>query len=181
MATRYKIATQDRTETFTNKTLVNPIVGTQTANDDSTKAASTAYVDRRFTFNWFSWSPTFTPADSVTYYLGQYAGLTLTVGGSIRRMYVPVACTIFAVEFTPYVTVAGSAENSTLYIRVNNTTDYLVTGTCALTGTATQMNFNNRALNIPLAVGDYWEFKWVTPAWVTNPTGVFPSIAVYAR
>jgi hypothetical protein len=33
-------------QTLTNKTLTNPIVGTQTALDNSTKAASTAYVDR---------------------------------------------------------------------------------------------------------------------------------------
>lgn len=154
---------------------------TQTANDNSTKIATTAYVDTRFTYCWSSWSPTFTPSDSVTYYLGQYGGLTITSTAKNRRMYVSVACTIFAAEFTPYVTVAGSSENSSIYIRVNDTTDYLITSTCALTGTATQMNFNNRAMSVPLAAGDYWEFKWTTPAWVTNPTGVFPSIAVYAR
>lgn len=33
------------TQTLTNKTLTDPIVGTQSAGDNSTKAASTAYVD----------------------------------------------------------------------------------------------------------------------------------------
>lgn len=33
------------TQTLTNKTLTNAVVGTQTASDNSTKAASTAYVD----------------------------------------------------------------------------------------------------------------------------------------
>jgi len=40
-----KVVGVDRTQTLTNKTLTNPIVGTQAARDNSTKAASTAYVD----------------------------------------------------------------------------------------------------------------------------------------
>ncbi len=39
------IATVAGAETLTNKTLTNAIVGTQSAGDNSTKAASTAYVD----------------------------------------------------------------------------------------------------------------------------------------
>lgn len=44
-------ATLAGTETLTNKTLTNPIVGTQTLGDNSTKAASTAYVDGSFVLN----------------------------------------------------------------------------------------------------------------------------------
>lgn len=38
-------------QTLTNKTLTNPVVGTQGAGDNSTKAASTAYVDLANTLN----------------------------------------------------------------------------------------------------------------------------------
>lgn len=41
-----KQVSTDGTQTLTNKTLTNPIVGTQSQGDNSTKAASTAYVDR---------------------------------------------------------------------------------------------------------------------------------------
>ena len=41
-----KQVSTDGTQTLTNKTLTNPIVGTQSRGDNSTKAASTAYVDR---------------------------------------------------------------------------------------------------------------------------------------
>jgi hypothetical protein len=40
-----KVVDVDRPQTLTNKTLTDPIVGTQTARDNSVKAASTAYVD----------------------------------------------------------------------------------------------------------------------------------------
>lgn len=40
------VVTVGGTQTLTNKTLTNPIVGTQSQGDNSTKAASTAYVDR---------------------------------------------------------------------------------------------------------------------------------------
>ncbi len=39
------LATLAGTETLTNKTLTDPVVGTQSAGDNSTKAASTAYTD----------------------------------------------------------------------------------------------------------------------------------------
>ncbi len=41
-----KQVSTDGIQTLTNKTLTNPIVGTQSQGDNSTKAASTAYVDR---------------------------------------------------------------------------------------------------------------------------------------
>lgn len=132
-------------------------------------------------YTWTSWTTSFTPADSTSYYLGQYAGFVNTNSPLARKIFSPTACTIFAVYFTPYVTVAGSSNNSAIYIRVNNTTDYLITATCALNSSATLMNFNNTALSIPLAAGDYWEFKWVTPNWSSNPTGVLPSLLVYAK
>jgi hypothetical protein len=45
------IATLAGSETFTNKTLTSAVVGTQAAGDNSTMAASTAYVDRATTPN----------------------------------------------------------------------------------------------------------------------------------
>ena len=66
-------------------------------------------------------------------------------------------------------TIVGSNENISMYVRLNNTTDYLV----ATVGAATaERRFTNTAINVPIANGDYIEMKIVTPAWGTQPTGV---------
>jgi hypothetical protein len=66
----------------------------------------------------------------------------------------------------------GSAENISIYIRVNNATDYLI----ATVGAATaQREFYNNSLNggagIALGPGDRWVIKIETPnpSWATAP------------
>lgn len=54
------------------------------------------------------------------------------------------------------------ADNLSLYIRVNNTTDYLLTNTFNVANAFSYFNYTG--LNIPLSTGDYWEFKLVTPS-----------------
>lgn len=67
-------------------------------------------------------------------------------------------------------TVQPSNENVTVNIRKNNTTDYLV-ATAEWTNTGFTL-MQNVSMAVPIAAGDYIEFKVTTPAWVTNPTGV---------
>lgn len=113
-----------------------------------------------------TWS---TPLDSTVYYFGKgTSGVTTTQGqnpikipkaGSIRT------CQIYAICWSGET----SSENWSLYVRVNNTTDYLI----ATVGAATsQKNWDNLALNIPVSAGDYIEIKTTTPAWATNPGNV---------
>lgn len=71
------------------------------------------------------------------------------------------------------ISVVGTNENWSLYIRVNNTTDYLI----ATVGAATAGRvFSNTAMNggagILLVAGDYIEIKMVNPTWATNPTNI---------
>ena len=108
------------------------------------------------------------PADATTYYWGPIAfnvGTTATT----RRMYIQragiiTACHMFIICST------GTSETSTVSIRLNNTTDTTVTSTLALN--TQPLVISNTSLSITVAVGDYIEMKWVTPTWVTNPTGV---------
>jgi hypothetical protein len=65
-----------------------------------------------------------------------------------------------------YAGTAGTAEAVSMYVRVNNTTDYLIS---TLSVSASERVFSNSALSIPLAVGDYIEIKCIPPVWVTNP------------
>lgn len=112
----------------------------------------------------------FNPADATTYFWGGHSTQN-SVNGGTKRLYILKAGTITS-AIVNITGTGGTSETSSLYIRVNNTTDYLITNTAIL-------NYNsNFTLNIPVSAGDYIEFKWVTPTWVTNPTGVFVSGAV---
>jgi hypothetical protein len=111
------------------------------------------------------------PADSSTYFLSPYAETTglVTVAancksrvartGRIVAVYLDGACT------------TGSAENSTFSLRLNDTTDTTISS--VVTFNATPFSFSNTALAIAVTAGDFINIKWATPAWVTNPTGVY--------
>lgn len=70
-----------------------------------------------------------------------------------------------------YAGTAGTAENWTANIRLNNTTDTLIETIGASTN---ERIFNNESLNIAVVAGDYIEIKMVNPLWATNPaTAIF--------
>lgn len=118
-----------------------------------------------------------TPADSTTYYFGGSFGTTAgTIAGN-RRIYIPANCKITGAYFV-FSQNAGSAETSSLYIRVNDTTDYLVSS--SVVNNATTAVASNTSLSISLSAGSYIEMKWITPAWATNPTLVSISGILYA-
>ena len=54
--------------------------------------------------------------------------------------------------------------------RLNNTTD--TTLSSAIVNNASYTVVSVTGLSTAVAVGDYYEIKWVTPTWATNPTGV---------
>lgn len=147
---------------------------TQAAGDNSTKIATTAYADARFTGELTFASTTFNPADNTTYYMGGLGTVSVQTAAGLRRLYFTHACTITAVILNPFVSVASSAENTAFYVRLNNTTDYTITTTAQLTAAGVMNVFSNLAMSVPIAAGDYIEIKMVTPLiYVTNPTGVF--------
>jgi hypothetical protein len=114
------------------------------------------------------------PSDATTYYLGLMrspnAGLETTFNNV--RIRVPVACTVKDVFLRQWESgTAGSGESVTITINKNGTTDS--TSTTAVwnnsAGTGVETDWNP---NMSLAAGDYIAVKFVTPTWVTNPTGV---------
>lgn len=109
------------------------------------------------------------PLDSTTYYDGT---TVMTTAAAINRMYFDRAGIINKVTVGFIVaTVLGSSETSSVYLRKNNTTDYTITS--GAKQDALSQYYSNLTLNMPIAAGDYLEVKWVTPAWVTNPTNVY--------
>ena len=71
----------------------------------------------------------------------------------------------------------ASTEDSTLAIRLNDTTDYTLTS--VLKYNANGGYYPLPSQSIAVAAGDYIVAKWITPAWVTNPTGVIHNITLF--
>jgi len=119
-----------------------------------------------YTLQWAiiaGWSP----VDSTTYYI---SGKGVQDGNAARgRIYIPVSGTIVYADFNSYVgTTLASAETSSAWVRLNNTTDTLISD--AIQQDTVYEQFVNSALSIAVTAGNYVEIKWTTPAWVTNPT-----------
>lgn len=116
------------------------------------------------------------PADGTTYYFGAWGSLPLQSTGGGQRVYVARACIVTACDVY-FAGVAGTSETSTLSLRVNNTTDNTITS--ALNLSSPPVHSLVTGLNVALSAGDYFEIKWVTPTWVTNPTSLYGRVTVY--
>lgn len=109
---------------------------------------------------------TSSPADGATVYFGQLPKAPITTA-NVSKVYIRKAGTIKIVEIRCYSGTAGDAASWSLYIRKNNTTDYLI---ATLAVSASERVFSNTGLNIAMAVGDYFEIKSINPTWATtNP------------
>lgn len=118
------------------------------------------------------------PADASTYYGGSNFGQALNSTAALQRIYPPKAGTIKTAIVQFRQGVVGTAEQSTVSIRLNNTTDTTISA--VVTNDSNFTVFLNTSLNIAVnGTTDYIEFKWVTPTWVTNPTGFIGSVAIY--
>jgi len=117
-----------------------------------------------------------TLTDSATYYFGSLAGLAPQTTAALARMYIPKAGSIKAAYVWTRAGTAGTAENISMNVRLNNATDTLI----ATVGQAAATRlFSNTALNIAVVQGDYIEIKMVCPAWVTNPATMAVGGVVY--
>lgn len=108
---------------------------------------------------------TSSPTDAQTVYFGTLPKAPVTVAAT-SKVYIPKSGTIKRAEIYCYSGTAGTAENWSLYVRLNNTTDTLI----ATVGSATNERiFSNAALSIAVSAGDYVEIKAINPTWATNP------------
>jgi hypothetical protein len=89
-----------------------------------------------------------------------------TTSAGISKIYFRGLCTITRAEIYCYSGTAGTAEAWSLYIRKNNTTDYLIK---TLSVAANERIFTNEALDISIVENDYIEIKGIQPTWATNP------------
>ena len=113
------------------------------------------------------------PAASTTYYFGnapQIPGVTPT----LTLITVPIRGPVLVAHIDIVTIGLASAETGSIYLRVNDTTDYLISS--AVTWNTLHSSITNTTFPLTddgeLAPTDYVEIKVVTPAWGTLPTNV---------
>lgn len=108
---------------------------------------------------------TSSPTDAQTIYFGNRPIAPSTTAGT-NKIYIRKAGKLKIAEIYCYSGTAGTSEAWSIYVRVNNATDYLIQ---TVSAAANERIFSNTGLSIALSVGDYIEIKAVNPTWVTNP------------
>jgi hypothetical protein len=108
---------------------------------------------------------TSSPSDGATVYFGMLPKAPTTTA-NISKIHLRKSCTLKVANIYCYSGTAGTNEAWSLYVRKNNTTDYLI---ATLNVNTNERVFTNSALNISLVAGDYVEIKGVQSTWATNP------------
>jgi hypothetical protein len=119
------------------------------------------------------------PGDGNTHYFSPGFSFTSISTSSLSRIRVYVSQSVTLNNVYGSVRVAGtlgSAQNCTLFVRKNNTTNTNITTTLQLT--AIENTFNNTSLGISLVAGDYFAIGFTGPTWTTNPTTVSIALTI---
>ena len=106
-----------------------------------------------------------------------YGAMAAAGASGVNAIYVKRACRITEVRLaTNTLGTLGTAETATASVRVNDTTDTTISS--VVQHDTVFERFDNTALNIALAAGDFFEIKIVYPTFVTNPTTVLTIIEI---
>ncbi len=116
------------------------------------------------------------PADATTYYFIP-TGLSTTIT-AVSKIYIPITGTITIAYGSISVRgTLGSAQNTTIALRLNDTTNTNVTTT--LSTSSAVVAFNNTSLGMAVSAGDFVSVIMITPTWVTNPTNMDFQMSFY--
>lgn len=112
-----------------------------------------------------------TPSANTSYYTGAiWSTNAMNIAPTGAKLWIPRAGTITSVYGRIGQITVGSSETSSMYVRVNNTTDYLITNSIINNSTT---EYSNANLSIPVNKGDYILIKWLTPSsWATTPLNI---------
>lgn len=152
-------------ETTTNKS------DSYTASSTTTYANTKALVDGLASRSSFLSLKglNFSPADGQNYHFVDSEAPN--INATIYRFYCPSDLIIKKAYVSFFVfTTPASTETSSIYIRVDNTTDTLISN--AVQPSSTNTFVSNTSLNLSVSAGSYFNIKWTTPTWATNPTNM---------
>lgn len=148
-------------------------------SDGSTISAATAgtdYLTVSYTLQARAASQS-TTTDGQTIYWGSMLVAPSTTADR-WRIYIPQTGKIVAAYIYSYSGTAGSAENWSMYIRLNNTSDTLIQ---TLGVNTKDRVWSNTSLNISVSAGNYIEIKEILPTWATNPATVTRTAVIYIK
>lgn len=156
-------------------TVLNPLIlddVTYGVLDSTNALASTAptptptSVD--YTMLYFQAAST-SPTDATTRFIGA-TNLTPNATYGTVAFTIPQAGTITSASFNAQTSgTVGSNEAISCYLRINDTTDYLV---ATVSNTNANRIFVNNSMSIAVAANDTIAAKWVFPTWATNPVSL---------
>lgn len=146
----------------------------KTVLDDSTVTAMRGTMDVGYTVQWIG--GTISPADATTYYVSSGNAAVQAVQGQ-QRILMPRAGTVTKAKLSVGVAgTLGTTENSTVSLRLNNTTDTAISAVVQCSA-AVQTYTSSPA--IAVVEDDYLEIKWACPTWSTNPASVNMSVLIW--
>ena len=118
---------------------------------------------------------------STTYYFGNFINQFFPgSSATANRVYAHRSGTIkkIGISFRTGSGTPSSSHTISLYVRVDNTTDYTI-GTDFSTSSANTVVFAEYITNIPFNFGSYLNIKIVTPAWTTVANYPYIDIRLY--
>lgn len=173
--TSRKIIVSDGTNNvYSTETWAVPGTSGNVLTSDGTNWTSSApATGDSYTFQFISGQ--FNPADSTNYYLTPATwGIT---SNNSNRLWIAKSGTITKVYGGVRVSsTLGSSENTTVAIRLNDTTNTTISSTVKFD--SADSSFSNTGLSISVTAGDYINVYVTTPAWVTNPQSVFVNVSI---
>jgi hypothetical protein len=139
--------------------------------DGVTSDIQTQINNQKDTFTLRPFIGTASVADNQNYYFGEQT-LSLVTSPTLYDMKLPFnAVLVGATIYAGNLTTNASGELSTLNIRVNNTTDTLLTNQISFAGAPAVSNaITVSGLSVAISASDTFIMKWTTPVWATNPT-----------
>lgn len=123
------------------------------------------------------------PADATTYFCGTLITSVAwtTTEASGRGFVVQTGTLIRMIVHLFNNGTNGTSETSTMYFRLNNTTDTTGVTTVATDSGSAFRALDSGAISGAVTVGDYFNNKWITPTWATNPTSLQVSVLNFFR
>jgi hypothetical protein len=120
------------------------------------------------------------PGNATSYYYTTMTGAPTSVVNT-NRIVLPFNCTLIGYSLAVRSSVTASAETSTIAVRVNNTTDFVINTTAEFSGSGMNRTYYSNSLNQNYSAGDLIEIKWTTPTWTTPPTNAGLHTVLYFK